>query len=809
MGPKLLILLVSIGTTLTSDPCQVPTIKTCGDCISAAGCVWCTSKPSNGESQCASAGKPQGWCGGSIVDPNALVKVVENKLLNTNPGQIVQVKPQKLKIKTRPGKTAKFQMQYTQAKDYPLDLYYLMDLSQSMKDDKDKLSSLGKELAVRMQAQSSNLQMGFGSFVDKTVMPFVNTIVENKIPCLDCEPAYSFKNHLRLTTQTSQFATSVERTKISGNVDTPEGGFDALMQVMVCAEEIGWRNEALKMIIFSTDAESHYAGDGKLGGIVEPNDEKCHMDASGSYTHALIQDYPSVAQISNNARERKMNIIFAVTQNVNSTYVMMNRGIHGSKTGILAGDSGNIVDLIENEYKQLTQSVVMDYQASSDVTIEMFSNCGFSTAPLKTNKCEVKKKGDSIIFDIKLSVKCPLDKTRRNQKVFISPQSINEKLEIDLEIDCECDCEKQGQFSPNDQANCNSHGDFKCGTCVCQPGFWGSNCNCNSNSSSFDERDKSQCELNGQICSSRGECRCGTCVCDNPLQHFGKHCDCDVKRCKIGSNGRVCSDHGTCGCEGCVCQPGWSGPACGCSENKAECTPPGGDQVCSGNGICECGECKCRFIPGKGKYSGVYCEDCPNCQGKCEELKPCVLSVLQSKEGETLEMHPDCEIYHLYKLQNLTSEAIQDSLVSSQPLKSQKRQRRELRNSLETNFGGESLPDPEAIASSRLCSYPLQGCTYYYRYLTLKDKILRVFINENKECPPPVDILGAVLGLIGAILLAGIVMLIIWKVATTIHDRREFAKFEKEREAAMWDAGNNPLYREPASTFQNPTFSGQ
>ena len=32
---------------------------------------------------------------------------------------------------------------YEQAQDYPVDLYYLMDLSKSMEDDKEKLSALG------------------------------------------------------------------------------------------------------------------------------------------------------------------------------------------------------------------------------------------------------------------------------------------------------------------------------------------------------------------------------------------------------------------------------------------------------------------------------------------------------------------------------------------------------------------------------------------------------------------------------------------------------------------------------------------
>lgn len=65
---------------------------------------------------------------------------------------------------------------YAQAEDYPVDLYYLMDLSKSMEDDKGKLSSLGDELARRMQNITSNFRLGFGSFVDKVVMPYVSTV---------------------------------------------------------------------------------------------------------------------------------------------------------------------------------------------------------------------------------------------------------------------------------------------------------------------------------------------------------------------------------------------------------------------------------------------------------------------------------------------------------------------------------------------------------------------------------------------------------------------------------------------------------
>ena len=40
-------------------------------------------------------------------------------------------------------------------------------------------------------------------------------------------------------------------------------------------------------------------GDGKLGGIVKPNDGLCHLDRNSpaTYTHSTEQDYPSVSQV--------------------------------------------------------------------------------------------------------------------------------------------------------------------------------------------------------------------------------------------------------------------------------------------------------------------------------------------------------------------------------------------------------------------------------------------------------------------------------------------------------------------------------
>lgn len=88
----------------------------------------------------------------------------------------------------------------------------------------------------------------------------------------------------------------MRRAAVSGNLDAPEGtiyltnsaltarfsfgsfscssvsgGFDAIMQAVVCRNQIGWREQARHLLVFSTDAGFHYAGDGKVRHTQFPN----------------------------------------------------------------------------------------------------------------------------------------------------------------------------------------------------------------------------------------------------------------------------------------------------------------------------------------------------------------------------------------------------------------------------------------------------------------------------------------------------------------------------------------------------------
>ena len=88
------------------------------------------------------------------------------------------------------------------------------------------------------------------------------------------------------------------------------------------------------------------------------------------------------------------------------------------------------------------------------------------------------------------------------------------------------------------------------------------------------------------------------------------------------------------------------------------------------------------------------------------------------------------------------------------------------------------------------CTPPLRTIFYIVTFVTFLSSPgdLIVWVQTTKECPVVVDIMGIILGVIGAIVAIGLMLILMWKVFTTIHDRREYARFEKEQRLAKWDA---------------------
>lgn len=72
------------------------------------------------------------------------------------------------------GAEANFMLKIHLLKKYPVDLYYLVDVSASMHNNIEKLNSVGNDLSRKMSHFSHDFRLGFGSYVDKTVSPYIS-----------------------------------------------------------------------------------------------------------------------------------------------------------------------------------------------------------------------------------------------------------------------------------------------------------------------------------------------------------------------------------------------------------------------------------------------------------------------------------------------------------------------------------------------------------------------------------------------------------------------------------------------------------
>ena len=56
--------------------------------------------------------------------------------------------------------------------EHPVDLYFVMDLSNSMKPYKNSLVETASSIAAKIEETTPKFRMGFGSFSDKPTAPF-------------------------------------------------------------------------------------------------------------------------------------------------------------------------------------------------------------------------------------------------------------------------------------------------------------------------------------------------------------------------------------------------------------------------------------------------------------------------------------------------------------------------------------------------------------------------------------------------------------------------------------------------------------
>ncbi|NXN50834.1 ITB4 protein, partial [Rynchops niger] len=711
-----------------NNRCVLSRAKSCTECLRVdKDCSFCTDE-SFEEPRCNLRENllRSGCRETSIVSTTGKMETQQNFSINTFL-QRTQVSPQGMSMHLRAGEEMSFDMDVFQPLESPVDLYILMDFSYSMSDDLNNLKNMGENLAEFLQALTSNYTIGFGKFVDKVSSPQTDMRPEKlREPWNNADSPFSFKNVIRLTSNINQFSKELRKERISGNLDAPEGGFDAILQTAVCKDKIGWRKDSTHLLVFSTESAFHYEADGTnvLAGILARNDEQCHLDTKGTYVYDTKQDYPSVPTLVRLLGQHNIIPIFAVTNHSYSYYEKLHKYFPISEIGVLQEDSSNIVELLRTAFERIRSK--MDIRADfvpkaikTEFTSSMYEKTesgSFHITRGEVGKFNMRVKALEYIGGQHV---CSLPEKDRQGVIHVKPTSLSDSLKVAVSVICDvCPCEQQKEAN---LTKCSFHGDFACGQCICHPGWRGDTCDCSPASSPNNEA----CIRPGDVepCSGRGECLCGKCQCysEDLMQRFdGPFCQYDVLQCPRTS-GFLCNDRGRCSKGACVCQSGWEGPGCECPTSNDTCIDSRGG-ICNNHGRCECGRCICDKA---SLYTSSTCEISYSLgfQAVCESIRDCV----RCQAWGTGSMKGNCSKCHL-----------QIQMV-------------------------EELKKEEA---SEYCSFQDEedDCTYHYT-LEGDPTILpntTVHVQKKKECPPG-SFLWLIPLLIFLILLLGLLLLLCWK----------------------------------------------
>ncbi|XP_068863186.1 integrin beta-8 isoform X3 [Aphelocoma coerulescens] len=599
----------------SENRCATSNAVTCTKCLALGPeCGWCAQEDfmagTTQKGRCDTVfNLMKRGCQSDLVE-NPTVHVTIPSDHETN----IQVTPGKVSVQLRPGSEANFMLKVRPLEKYPVDLYYLVDVSASMHNNIEKLNSVGFALSKKMENISLDFRLGFGSYVDKTVSPYISIHpgrIHNQCSDynLDCMPPHGYIHVLSLTDNIAEFRNAVNKQKISGNIDTPEGGFDAMLQAAVCQSHIGWRKEAKRLLLVMTDQTSHLALDSKLAGIVIPHDGNCHLK-DNVYIKATSMEHPSLGQLSEKLIDNNINVIFAVQGSQFHWYKDLLPLLPGTVARQIESQAANLNDLVVEAYQKLISEVKIQVDNQiQGLHFNITAICPDGSKKTGMEGCKNVGYNKEVLFNVSITMKgCHI--TGGRKYAILKPIGFNETAIVNVQQSCAC------QYG-------DSTGHKRVWADETSTDSKQSHCSDNDCSSNRDTLSSEQCRQHQDqpICSGQGNCIDGKCFCyKNKLgKVYGKYCEMDDFSCPY-HQGNLCSGNGECEGGKCKCFAGWEGDHCECSSQSAKYCLNSKGQICSGRGKCVCGKCECT----DPRSFGRFCEYCPTCNKACEENWNCV-----------------------------------------------------------------------------------------------------------------------------------------------------------------------------------------
>ncbi|XP_065903728.1 integrin beta-2-like [Dysidea avara] len=794
----LLVVMVTLHISGSQD-CTIH--SSCDACIaSGVGCFWCNNHDYR-VGQTTELGLPVQFCGtrdqlinngcpevNLVGSPSSVPSRVEVNVSS-------QVTPGGFKLMMRPGDPKSFKINVAPQADFPIDLYILMDLTLTLKDALIAVGDSVNDILRLLNSLTNDAKIGFGSFSDKRAAPF-NHVFEKatSYPCAgagipegECDAIYDFRHRLDPTNDTDMITMTFREANITASSDAPEAILDALMQVAVCEERVGWRDSSLarRLVLAITDDEYHYALDGKVAAIVNRHDGGCHLDDDGFYANDTLFDYPSTSQLAEALSTNNIITIFAVDGSQENLYEELVTQLDNAAVGVRQASTTNLLNIISDRYQVLSTTIIPSLSTElQGINISVVpDNCGAHGYPANNtvNICRNVSTPDNVNYTVMVQVHPEACAAYPSGSVSVDVRFVGfGKVTLDIDLLCTCDCTDNTESS---SPTCNNHGDLQCSSCQCQSRFYGGDCKCESDGVVPQLNEASVCRTNPSdpVCSGRGTCRCGSCECDevpdgNGVRYEGSFCQCNPLQCPRNSAGLICSGHGTCACNAaCVCDDGYIGLSCSCPTSNQTCIKNDGtNEICSSHGSCRCGVCVCRNYQLR---SGSHCDLCIPCSQNCRRTSDIVLRKIR---GNCEDDDNDCD--------------------------------RIIMNNNETEV--ELLSE----GSLRECALTSDSCRITYKIDSLKfgtENDLVIFVDNttgiyrnlrDDSCGSDTAVWPWIVGIVGGIVVVGLITLIVWWVILYLKRYYEYVKFEDGlRRSRKW-APKNPMYLSAKSSYINPQF---
>jgi len=210
----------------------------------------------------------------------------------------------------------------------PIDFIFLQDLSGSYADDLPILQSQIASVIATVEDIDPMAQFGVASFIDKPTGGFGST------------GDYVYRTDLAVTDDDAAVIAMMDALYTLSGADAPEAQLEALLQVALRGAELGFRADSEKIVMLSTDASYHVAGDHATAGA---NNGDAVLDGSPEGTG---EDYPDIVMVATALAAAGIFPVFSVTADQLTVYQDLVDQLGTGAVIQLTSNSDNFADAV-------------------------------------------------------------------------------------------------------------------------------------------------------------------------------------------------------------------------------------------------------------------------------------------------------------------------------------------------------------------------------------------------------------------------------------------------------------------------------